>query len=109
MNPKLHTFQVNLSFEDNQAIVGPVVYMSGVSACIWNSTSSPFFSYKFQDIQKVWRFMNMGDNFILRGAVGINDPDYHIQTTVQYLIISSQDNNIVSKNLVCDSRWSTDS
>jgi hypothetical protein len=77
--------------------VGPVVYMSGVSACIWNSTSIPFFSYNFQDIHKVWRFMNMGDNFILRGALGINEPDYYIQTTVQYLVMSSQDNSIVRK------------
>ena len=77
--------------------MGPVVYMSGVSACIWNSTNSPFFSYDFQDIQRVWRFMNMGDNFILRGAEIINEPDYYIQTTVQYLIVSSQDNHIVRK------------
>ena len=81
--------------------MGPVVYMSGVSACIWNSTSSPFFSYDFQDIPKVWGFMSMSDNFILRGVEAINEPDYYIQTTVEYLSISLQDNQIVRKSMLC--------
>ena len=91
-------FQVNLTFEDNEAFVGPVVYMSDMNACIWNSTSRPFFSYDFQDIEKVWSFMNMKDNFILRenGSEAIIDPDYYVQTTVEYINISLQDDIIVS-------------
>lgn len=44
----------------------------------------------------------MGNNFILQGAVGINEPHYYIQTTVQYLVVSSQDNSIVRKTSVID-------
>lgn len=88
--------QVNLTFEDNEAVVGPVVYMSGINACIWNSTNSPFFSYDLQDIGKVWRFMTMNDNFILRGSEAVYEPDYYIQTTVEYLNISLPENQIVN-------------
>ena len=88
--------QVNLTFENNRAIVGPVVYMSGIGACVWSSASRPFFS---TNIYEVWRFMKMGDNSILRGADTIMEPDYYIQTTVQYLSISSQDSLIVRKSM----------
>ena len=82
--------------------MGPVVYMSGVSSCIWNSTSDPFFS-DFQDIHEVWRFMKMDNNTILRGVEYINEPDYYIQTTVQHLNIYLQDSDqIVRKMLYGD-------
>ena len=68
--------------------MGPVVYMSGISACVWNSTSSPFFG---KNIYEVWNFMGMGDNSILRDSESFIEPDYYIQTTVQYLDISRQE------------------
>ena len=59
--------------------------------CEWYDVHSPF----FEDIQESWTFLEMSDNYILRGTSQLDLPDYYIQTVAHSLWLS-EDEKIVS-------------
>ena len=82
-------------FEDNEAEVGPVMYASSFTACTWFSETSPFFTSNLQD---TWSFMNIEDNYLLRGDRRSLRPDYYFQTSVQSILFVDPPDNI---SVVC--------
>lgn len=87
-------FQVQLTFKGNSAAIGPVIYASDVDICEWFDVRSPF----FEDIQKSWTFLDMRDNYILRGTKQLDLSDYYIQT-VAHSILLAEDERIVSEDI----------
>lgn len=84
-------FQVQLTFRGNSAALGPVIYASDIDICQWSDVHSPF----FEDIQESWTFLDMKDNYILRGTKQLDLPDYYIQT-VAHSIWLAEDEGVVS-------------
>ena len=80
-----------MTFEGNRAAIGPVIYASDVDVCEWYDVRSPF----FERIQESWTFMEMRDNYVLRGTRQLDFPDYYIQT-VAHSIWLAEDERIVS-------------
>ena len=78
-------------FEDNEAEVGPVMYASSFIACTWFSETSPFFN---PNLQEGWTFMDIGDNYLLRGNGRSLRPDYYFQTSVQELSLVGPVDNL---------------
>ena len=69
-------------FENNEAEVGPIIYASNFDACTWFSMSTPFFN---SNLQEAWAFMDLRDNYLLRGDTNVLMRDYYFQTSVQNL------------------------
>lgn len=82
---------MRLVFRGNRAAIGPVIYASDVDVCEWYDARSPF----FEDIQESWTFMEMSNNYLLRGTSELDLPDYYIQT-VAHSIWLPEDKGIVS-------------
>ena len=87
-------FQVQLTFRGNSAAIGPVIYASDIDVCEWFDVHSPF----FEDIQEIWNFLDMKENYILRGTKKLDLPDYYIQT-VAHSIWLAQDKRVVSQDM----------
>ena len=86
--------QVSMTFKGNRAATGPVIYASDVDVCEWFDASSPF----FEEIQESWTFMDLRDNYILRGSDELDVPDYYIQT-VAHTIRLAENEIIVSTHI----------
>lgn len=84
-------------FEGNEAEVGPVMYASSFTACTWVSETSPFFN---ANLQEGWTFMEIEDNYLIRGDRRSFRPDYYFQTSVQGILFADPPGNI-SAALVC--------
>ena len=84
---------MRLVFRGNRAAIGPVIYASDVDVCEWYDARSPF----FEDIQESWTFMEMSNNYLLRGTSELDLPDYYIQT-VAHSIWLPEDKGIVGVN-----------
>ncbi len=84
-------------FEGNEAEVGPIMYASSFTACTWFSETSPFFN---ADLQEGWTFMDIEDNYLLRGNRRSLRPDYYFQTSVRDILFVDPPEN-VSAALVC--------
>ena len=76
--------QVSMTFKGNQASTGPVIYASDVDVCEWFDERSPF----FEDIQESWTFIDMRDNYIVRGDSKLELPDYYIQTIAHNILLA---------------------
>ena len=54
----LHShLQVSIYFEDNEAIVGPVLFITNLDACSWFDFSGDYFNI---DIVQTWNFASAG-------------------------------------------------
>ena len=93
----LCTIKVSVLFEGNEAEVGPVMYASSFTACTWFSETSPFFT---TDLQEGWAFIDIEDNYLIRGERRSFRPDYYFQTSVQSILFADPPGN-VSTPLVC--------
>ena len=92
MNHFSFFLQVQLTFKGNSAAIGPVIYASDVDVCEWFDVRSPFFEH----IQEGWTFMDMRENYILRGTKQLDLYDYYIQT-VAHSIWLAEDERVVSQ------------
>ena len=82
-------------FEGNEAEVGPVMYASSFTSCTWFSETSPFFN---PDLQEGWTFMDIEENYLLRGDGRSFRPEYYFQTSVQAISFADSPDN---SSLVC--------
>ena len=76
-----------LTFEGNRAASGPVIYASDVDVCEWFDESSPF----FEEIQDSWTFLNMRNNYIVRGSGQLDRSDYYIQTIAHSIWLAKEE------------------
>ena len=77
---------MKLIFTGNRATIGPDIYASDVDVCEWYDARSPF----FEDIQESWTFLEMSNNYLLRGTIQLDLPDYYIQTVAHSILLEGE-------------------
>lgn len=66
-----HQWDVNVTFEGNSATIGPALLVSDITTCLWNDSSSPFFSQP-NNLLENWPFLTVKANYIRGRELGEN-------------------------------------